>query len=271
MRWQAMDVRVNSAGRVLCEPHWRLGEAWSKSLRDFDLWLVWRGSGSMRTHFGPVELRPGLCMWMRPGGTYLAGHDPHDPLGVIYIHFDLLQRGQALRRWPLLPREMVEVTDLQFFETVGRRIVELMRRPDEQGRTSAAHLLRGLLLDYDTLATAPPVESAHERQQRAWIGRVAARIDERPGEGLGVAALAQQAGYSADHFSRLFRRWMGVGPAEYQVRARIARARQLLVETDLTIGEIAETLGYRDIYFFSRQFREKTAESPTTYRRRRSG
>lgn len=52
---------------------------------------------------------------------------------------------------------------------------------------------------------------------------------------------------------------------------RIARARAYLGETDVPIGPIAEKLGYNDIYFFTRQFRERVGVPPGQYRKSRQG
>ena len=46
----------------------------------------------------------------------------------------------------------------------------------------------------------------------------------------------------------------------------VSRARQLLAETGLTISQIAEALGFRDVFFFSRQFTQRTGQTPSAYR-----
>ena len=53
---------------------------------------------------------------------------------------------------------------------------------------------------------------------------------------------------------------------DHPLAARLARARQLLAETGLTISQIAETLGFRDVFFFSRQFTQRTGQTPSAYR-----
>jgi transcriptional regulator GlxA family with amidase domain len=50
------------------------------------------------------------------------------------------------------------------------------------------------------------------------------------------------------------------------IRRRIQRAATLLSESSLTISQIADAMGYRDVYFFSRQFKQKMGQSPRTYR-----
>jgi AraC-like DNA-binding protein len=84
---------------------------------------------------------------------------------------------------------------------------------------------------------------------------------------LSVAELARTAGLSPSHFSALFRAATGGGVVEYTKRLRMARARELLITSSRDIGDIAETVGYIDAFYFSRQFRTVHGCSPSDYRR----
>jgi AraC family transcriptional regulator of arabinose operon len=53
----------------------------------------------------------------------------------------------------------------------------------------------------------------------------------------------------------------------FAIRQRVQRAQQLLRGSSMQISEIADALGYVDVYFFSRQFKQATGVSPSTYRR----
>jgi AraC-like DNA-binding protein len=101
-----------------------------------------------------------------------------------------------------------------------------------------------------------------ELRHRDLILRVAAQIRESPGRVPPVAELARTAGYSPDHFSRVFLKVTGLRPQDYVIQARVGRARQLLAESDLTVGMIAEALGFQDIFYFSRQFRRRPGRRP---------
>jgi AraC family transcriptional regulator, arabinose operon regulatory protein len=83
-----------------------------------------------------------------------------------------------------------------------------------------------------------------------------------------VAGLARRAGLSASHFSALFRRATGLPVMEYVKRLRSARARELLMTTNLTVAEVAERVGYADPFYFSRQFHAVNGTSPSAFRAR---
>ena len=69
-------------------------------------------------------------------------------------------------------------------------------------------------------------------------------------------------------FRAAFRRWTGGSATGYISCLRIRRARILLGQRDLPIGEIALQLGYFDACHFSRAFRARTGLSPRQYRAR---
>lgn len=78
--------------------------------------------------------------------------------------------------------------------------------------------------------------------------------------------IAERWNYSRSHFSRAFRAHLGLPPQQYILNARLALAKQLLRETDQTIGQIATRAGYPTIFAFSRQFRHMVGTTATAYR-----
>ncbi|MEX2460580.1 MAG: AraC family transcriptional regulator [Paenibacillaceae bacterium] len=86
---------------------------------------------------------------------------------------------------------------------------------------------------------------------------------------LSVEALAEMAGLSRFHFSRLFKELTGRSVTEYINGVRIARAEYLLYNTAMTISEIALATGYHDIYYFSRIFKKYKNIAPTAMRKNR--
>jgi YesN/AraC family two-component response regulator len=253
--------------RFRCFQGWHRSRSDSEQLTDQELWLVWAGRGTMRTRKQEYELRPGFCVWMRPGHIYDASQDDNDRIGLTFIHFSF--QNQALNRAHDFP-EFYHVEDLNYVDTISRRIVEIMRQYDapEESKKAAGLLLSGLLLDlvtkfrFEEKATGTPVARHHTELIQQTVRHIYETV-ETP---LSVKELAKRASYSPAHFSSLFKKVTGQTVEAMIVQARIDKARQLLRRSDLSIGQIAEAAGYRDVYFFSRQFKFKTGQTPTQYR-----
>lgn len=82
-------------------------------------------------------------------------------------------------------------------------------------------------------------------------------------------ALAARAGISTVYFRKLFEQVYGTSPIAYVQDLRIKKAKEML-ETDFgSIGDIALSLGYKNIYDFSRAFKKHTSLSPSRYRAQR--
>jgi transcriptional regulator GlxA family with amidase domain len=73
---------------------------------------------------------------------------------------------------------------------------------------------------------------------------------------------------SLRNFARVFRREAGTTPGQYIERTRIARARELLETTDLTISQIARRCGFAAPETFFRSFGRTLGLTPTEYRHR---
>lgn len=80
--------------------------------------------------------------------------------------------------------------------------------------------------------------------------------------------IAAEVSLSRPYMSKLFSRAYGIPPHEYLTRYRVSSAKNLLVTTSLSVTEIAERTGFRDLFSFSRIFRRMTGISPTEYRER---
>jgi len=119
--------------------------------------------------------------------------------------------------------------------------------------------------------TLPAVPAMGSGLPRYKLRRVVAYIDARLGGPISLDDLANIAGVSRFHFHRQFRKSIGVTPREYVLRARIERAKGLLTESDLTVGEVSGAVGFADQSHFSNIFRRLTAMTPRSFRNSMSG
>ena len=85
-------------------------------------------------------------------------------------------------------------------------------------------------------------------------------------EDLSLAVIANYVNYNDSHVSRLFKRITGENLTEYITACRIARARQLLEQTDDTVQVISRKAGFHTSQYFSSAFRKSVGMSPNEYR-----
>ena len=76
----------------------------------------------------------------------------------------------------------------------------------------------------------------------------------------------QDRGQSYDHQARLFKKSFGISPLQYVNSLRIEHACNLLIDTSMKVGEIAEHLGYDDLVYFGRLFKKVVGKSPQSFR-----
>ncbi|GGQ14943.1 AraC family transcriptional regulator [Streptomyces mutabilis] len=88
----------------------------------------------------------------------------------------------------------------------------------------------------------------------------------RPAEPWTVASLAHQAGVSRALFAKRFTELMGRPPLAYLTECRMADAEALLTDTDLSIAQIAKSVGYADAFGFSAAFKRHKGQSPSRFR-----
>jgi AraC family transcriptional regulator len=81
--------------------------------------------------------------------------------------------------------------------------------------------------------------------------------------------MAAMAGITPSHFCRVFKKATGVSPHQYVMKARLDKAQQMLVQTDLTLAAVSEALGFTSQSHFSRAFRGYAGVTPNDYRNRR--
>ncbi len=104
-------------------------------------------------------------------------------------------------------------------------------------------------------------------QEPETIRRARRYIRDHLGDRMTLEEIAQHAGLSQHHFSRIFRAATGLTLTDYINRSRIEAARQLLLKADARVSEVAFEVGYQSLSQFNRSFLRITGRSPLDYRR----
>lgn len=270
-------LKVKGALTVLCERNWCLDERWCRNLAHCNLFYIWGGRGQMTLRVGPsVDLRAGVCLWMRPGGQYIARHDPEQPLCVHALHFKPSDDdGNEYLEDAHLPHEVWEVADVRLFSATMAAMVTWFRESRSGAASMQASLeteriisgMAGTLI-HSLLRSRPSHSESTREPYRSLIEEHIDRIYASPASIVGVKELAREAHLSCDYYSRIFKSIAGEPPRSTIQKARHERACQLMKETSLSLSQIAEEVGYVDVFQFSKLFKQHKNVPPSVWRRR---
>ena len=96
-------------------------------------------------------------------------------------------------------------------------------------------------------------------------------IDLHFKETLTLEQLANEGHMNKFYLSHAFKREYGVSPINYMISKRIEESKYLLSETDLSMSQIAQLLGFSSLSYFSQVFHRTQAISPKEYRQNHKG
>lgn len=111
----------------------------------------------------------------------------------------------------------------------------------------------------------PPAEAYHHGP--SWIKEILSYIEAHISQELSLTDLAQEALVSPAHFSRVFKQTTGMGLTVYLNTKRMVKAKELLMQTDMTIAHIAEQTGYDSLTHFHRIFKKFVGTTPADFRK----
>ncbi|MBO9605773.1 MAG: helix-turn-helix transcriptional regulator [Paenibacillaceae bacterium] len=251
----------SSFGKITCEESWKLDRI-DRPFEDCDLWYVWGGEGDVLLNGHTYELSRGSCLLFRPGDRTLAHHNPQKPLTITYIHFPSPCPNNEL------PNARRIVSDSFIFETILTRYVETLLNQRYGCREEAKLLLHLLLIHLwrdDREGHLIDTSTSYRLDQA--IREAANYVRQNPGISHSTRSLAERAQLSPRYFSLKFKEIMRVTLEVFIIQAKVERAEHLLRFSGMNVTEVAEALGYRNIYFFSRQFKQFTGRNASDLRK----
>lgn len=226
----------------------------------FNFWLALAGEGYLSCDGQAFRIRPGSFFIFSPHQNINAAHYAGPRITRFSAHFFPLRKAVRLKQLPGLPLLGGTVDALAAVQRQIDVIIRIaLRREDD------VLLARKL---YELILQVAGISSVAGRGALSPVVSEALQVfREHPASVESIEAFARGLGSSRSHFDREFTAQVGQPPRQFLINCKIIEARRYLESSCLRVGEIAEALGYKDIYFFSRQFKQLVGLSPVQYRR----
>ena len=234
--------------------------AYTSQSQNYAFVITWilKGSGTYTENGKVYPLHDGCVCMRRPDRDYLLKLNPK---GGIRLYLTIPQSVYPALTCLIPELETFEPVwklaydDVCFeeFESVYNRFAEL----------SSLDLYRGLPNMIHYILHITGIEKS-----RAQNPLLHGRILLEENSALSVEEIAARCDMNYHTFRKHFTKSFGISPVQHRIRHKITLAKQFL-NAGLSVGEIAESLGYPDIYSFTHQFTAVTGLSPTEYRNER--
>ena len=244
----------------------RVGPEWKVEAREIPEHLVYfvvNGSCEGRVEDRLFRIEPGSLSWLMPG----IRHELWIPRGakpfkLYFFKLDLTDsRGKRAR---LSQAHVLECNRWDLRDGMAE-VIEALRSKTQFRQQQLRALLT--VLFSRALQHKPEAQSAQSMLSTAQRRTLQRYFDQQAYGRSTPRELAAVLNLSHDYFSRTFRQTFSVSPRAWLLHERIRRATTLLSRPGLTISDVAERLGYTDLYLFSRQFKRVMGVTPSVYQK----
>ena len=182
-----------------------------------------------------------------------------------------LQTGQIMRQQPTeaaFNRAVQHADKLGVtLENVGAREAFFATPVVSQKRMDSLSNLLSIFADHLSMKSNQVAVQAANAEPPV-ITKAKQFIDEHFTEKLGLNRVAEMVHTSSFYFCKLFKKATGINFTEYVSRVRTEKAKNLLLNPNLRVSEIAYEVGFQSLTHFNRVFKSLVGETPTTYRSR---
>ncbi|MGB1251255.1 MAG: AraC family transcriptional regulator [Candidatus Promineifilaceae bacterium] len=260
-----LDFWIEQAGEYHCKPHYNYPHFEYQIDRWVRVFYAVKGSAELIFNNRTVQLNEGdlAVVPSNKPFRYKASQTHH------YHWFAIVGKWPSV--WGATPRlqhfELGNDRDLiEQFVTI-RELLILQPVSYQLQTLSAFYALLACIDRIRSQAQPPTHPNRYVTRSRYPDGVRNALIylEEHCIEPYDVSATAKEACVSPSYLRALFDKWVGESPKRYHTRCRIEHAKHLFQTQHLPVQTVAGQVGYNDVSYFSRVFKQLTSYPPSEY------
>jgi AraC-like DNA-binding protein len=263
---QESELTVLFAGESQTKPEHRLGP------KVYDYYLIHyviSGKGVFSSQGEEYELGAGDSFVIEPEQLISYVSDETDPWHYCWIAFTGTQAAALVVSTGVNPLQpIIHTKRNRHIPVLFRHIQQALRSKKANAQLKSIGYLHLLLGEYcETLSASTLTGVVTEAESDRIVQQAIHYLSTQYAEPITIELMAESLGYNRAYLSRMFKRHTKVTPVTFLLKLRVDKARLLLRERlELTIEQIASSVGFYDPLYFSKQFRRWYGVSPSEYR-----
>lgn len=236
-----------------------------RALVDHELVLVTGGKGKVVIEGSDFSLKSGTMLYLPPGLRHSMFSCSDSPLSFYGVHFSYLSVDFCSDEWKCedgkeaLPvRNVFEAAEYQKTEMLFRRLNHCW---NEKGLGYEMICRSALLEILCQCMCRDEINYASRKKVETLLAFIHKNLERK----ITVGEMAKMVDLSPDYLAVQFKYITGFTIVQYLNRSRIDRAKVLLLDEKMKIGDVVEKLGFCDEFYFSRVFKKYEGVSPINY------
>lgn len=242
------------------------------------------------------EMTPGTLLLIRPGIPHYFWKDEESPGEQYWVHFDFVYRKDKNSLDELIEsnsiissEEVLPQPDLIIEETIFENGFTFPEFLKIEHFDQAKELFQKIISCYELHEKMWQLEckiyllqifniiinqqnttgiSNMENTEQEIIRTVTQYLYKNSFRKFYLNELCNVVGLSEDYIGRIFKKQVGMTIIQFVSQLRLQKAKYLLSETDLTIENISEIVGYSDVFYFSKVMKKEEGISPLNWRKK---
>ncbi|WP_339287317.1 AraC family transcriptional regulator [Paenibacillus sp. FSL E2-0201] len=244
---------------------------WSKlvrTLQHHELLLVTGGKGSFMIEHKRYSFKAGMLFYISPGVKHSIEIDAEDPLCFLSVHFNYAKVSMNEEEWginghvgTLHLQPVNELKDYYQVEDIFGTMIQSWNTKLPGYEFVAKTLLQQLII-----AIAQNTQKQSQNYSTSLkVEKIINYMHQKLNHKVSLSELSELVQLSPAYLSRAFKEITGYSIIEFFNKMKIDKAKELILEGDMKIKEVAQTLGFTDEFYFSRIFKRMTGISPSEF------
>ncbi len=257
------DLYLCFCGYAKCEPLHSFGPAVRPN---YILHYILEGKGRYYVEDTHYELQAGQGFLIEPEIQTFYQADQEEPWTYLWVGFGGSHAKEYLKDIGINSRQLI--FRCGHADELKRLVIRMLK--NNTSSTTNQFLLEGLLYSFFSILAhdidiIPPTRA---NEENIYIHKAIEYIQNNYSNSIKVADIADYVCIDRSYLYTLFRRNMDQSPQDYLTNYRITRAAELLSLTDLPVGGVALSCGYRDSLVFGKAFKQKRGITPSQFRKK---
>lgn len=258
------DIRISVVGYERCKSN-KPTLTIKKPLYTFH--VILNGYGHIEFDNTKTTLGPGSCFLIPPNKTFIYKQDNEKPWEYVWFEFDGDAVPKLLANTNFAKEYFFKITS---FNSVLKTIdyyknIYTKRKKDTDTIYSTNFLLdifASLINDCQR-----KIENTDLNKHELKIIKIKRYIEDNYNDpDLNIAIIANHFYFTQSYLTRLFKKYAKITPIQYLIKIRMEKASELLSQNNFSVLQVAESVGYKNQFYFSKEFKNYYGIVPSKYK-----